>query len=332
MLKWTLNPIKLPLHTKWKISRGEVQEKVNYIVEVSNGVNTGLGEVALPTASQEQDQIPFLFKNLPLNDFGSLNKIIETPMPSPLKFGLTSAWTHLHANKLNQSVSQYLQQHPEMKITTSHSIPILSSTDRKNFVNNFNLSRFQSIKVKIDRSDPVSPCIETYKLTNKPLRVDANQSFQSKKEVLDWIKELKGIPIEFIEQPLPVNYVDDSVSLKQSCSLPIIGDESITDQIEPEKWKKQFDGINLKLMKSGSYQTLIKQREIAKKEGLLTMIGCMIESSLGISCALHIASHFDYYDLDSTLLIAQDPYSLIEEKNGELSLKRDLKSYTPNKD
>ena len=72
------------------------------------------------------------------------------------------------------------------------------------------------------------------------------------------------------------------------------------------------------MMKAGGYLRAIKQLRQAKSLGLKTMLGCMVETSLGISSALNIAGGVDYFDLDGCLLIKEDPYKLISEENGKI--------------
>lgn len=321
MIQWTLYPIKLPLKFTWKISRGEVSEKENFIIKAREDNEFALGEVALQTNSPGQDRILKIFEGLPQKEMQSLEDLFALKIPEPLRFGLTSAWTHLQAKQKQLCVSEYLNQKPILPIRTSFSLPILTASEREKYIKDHDLQRFSALKVKIAPDNPTQPCLDTYKLTQKPLRIDANQSFQSVEEVLTWMKTIQGIEVEFIEQPLPKEMVNESIELKKQSPFLIFGDESVTDQIDPELWKKQFHGINLKLMKSGSYQKLLAQREAAKEAGLKTMIGCMIESSLATSCALHIAQDFDYYDLDSSLFIKSDPYCLVEESSGGLNLQ-----------
>ena len=97
-----------------------------------------------------------------------------------------------------------------------------------------------------------------------------------------------------------------------------MADESITTGEVTSYYKERFDGINIKLMKSGGYFTAIKQIRQAKRLGLEIMIGCMIESSLGISSAMNLAYGLDYFDLDGMLIIQKDPFDLVHENNGML--------------
>jgi L-Ala-D/L-Glu epimerase len=75
----------------------------------------------------------------------------------------------------------------------------------------------------------------------------------------------------------------------------------------------------MKLMKAGGYMNGLKILNEARKHGLKTMIGCMIETTLGISSAMNICSNINYIDLDGSFIIKNEPFKLITENNGRLN-------------
>ena len=79
-----------------------------------------------------------------------------------------------------------------------------------------------------------------------------------------------------------------------------------------------FDGVNVKLMKAGGYLNGIRLLKEAKANKMQTMIGCMVETTLGISAGMHLCSLADYVDLDSFLLLKNEPFNKIHEMDGEL--------------
>ena len=163
---------------------------------------------------------------------------------------------------------------------------------------------------------------EIKKHTNKKLRIDANEGFDSLSEFLRFEEAIKDFNIEFIEQPFPVHFKQEYKELKKQSIFEIIADESVEDDFHPEELCEMFHGVNIKLMKAGGLLRAKELLEKAKSYGLKTMIGCMIESSLGISEALYLAHLADYLDLDGHLLISNDPYpDMIEFKNGFLKIR-----------
>jgi L-alanine-DL-glutamate epimerase-like enolase superfamily enzyme len=119
---------------------------------------------------------------------------------------------------------------------------------------------------------------------------------------------------------MPSSLTEESVYLKKYAPFPLFADESITAEADFSVLKKMFDGVNVKLMKAGGYLNGIRLLREAKKQNMQTMIGCMVETTLGISSAMNLCSLADYVDLDSFLLVKNEPFKLVEEHGGKLSL------------
>jgi len=81
-----------------------------------------------------------------------------------------------------------------------------------------------------------------------------------------------------------------------------------------------FDGVNIKLDKSGGILEAFKMLQMARALGLKTMLGCMVSSSVSVTAAAHLSPLVDYADLDGNLLIANDPFRGVQVKNGKLLL------------
>ncbi len=144
----------------------------------------------------------------------------------------------------------------------------------------------------------------------KTVRVDANEGWRTKEHALEMIEWLaKDGHIEFIEQPMPAaTPAKDWVWLKQRSPLPILADESYHLAKDVPQVAECFHGVNVKLAKSGGISGGFEALSSARKAGLKTMLGCMIESSILITAAAHLAELCDYLDLDGNILITNDPY------------------------
>ena len=126
--------------------------------------------------------------------------------------------------------------------------------------------------------------------------------------------------IQFVEQPMPAaTPVKDWVWLKQRSPLPIFGDESYHLAKDIAEAAECFHGVNVKLVKTGGISGGFEALQAARKAGLKTMIGCMIETSILISAAAHLAELCDYLDVDGNILITNDPYLGVANANGLLS-------------
>lgn len=326
-LKWRIEKISLPLNFTWKISRNSSEVKENFIIHVSEGEYSARGEVAfnvrygesLESITKGFESFKLAMQSQDILSAQDLQKqMLDLKLDKSLRFGIESAWTHLQCEKKNISVSKYLGLEQREKSPTSFSLPILQKDEIAAFIDRWQLLRFPFLKVKVNENalELVQEVAKAYK---GPLRVDANEAWQTAGEVLSFLEKAAGINIEFIEQPLPAHLHDELLKLKQSCPIPLVADESILDEGVSEYHAERFHAVNIKLMKSAGYIAAVEQLKKARELGLQTMLGCMVETSLGISSALHIAQDVDYIDLDGFLFL-KDPFGLVKEQEGVLQL------------
>jgi len=153
------------------------------------------------------------------------------------------------------------------------------------------------------------------------VRIDANEGWATKEEALNMIEWFAADRhVQFVEQPLPASTpVKDWAWLKQRSPLPIFGDESYHLASDAAQAAECFHGINVKLIKAGGIIQGLEALQAARRAGLLTMLGCMIETSVLISAGAHLAALCDYLDLDGNLLITNDPYTGVTAEKGILS-------------
>ena len=156
---------------------------------------------------------------------------------------------------------------------------------------------------------------------NKPVRVDANEGWPTKEEALerlDWLA--RDGHIQFVEQPMPATTnPKDLIWLKQRSPLPLIADESYHHAGDVAHCAECYHGVNVKLVKTGGVSGGFEALRAARQAGLKTMVGCMIETSVLISAAAHLAELCDFLDLDGNILITNDPYVGVTADKGILS-------------
>jgi L-Ala-D/L-Glu epimerase / N-acetyl-D-glutamate racemase len=159
---------------------------------------------------------------------------------------------------------------------------------------------------------------------NKPVRVDANEGWKTREQALrmiEWVAQ--DGHIQFVEQPMPRGTAaKDMVWLKENSPLPLFADESYHTANDLAHCAECFHGVNVKLVKTGGVTVACDALQAARKAGLKTMIGCMIETSVLISAAAHLAELADYLDIDGNLLITNDPYAGVTSENGILSFAK----------
>ena len=176
--------------------------------------------------------------------------------------------------------------------------------------------RFHRLKLKLGGRDGLD--VERVRAvrasTDLPLQVDVNE-YWSFDEALDALPELAGMAVQYCEQPLAAGD-PQGPELKRRSPLPIYVDEDCHTLADIPSCAERAHGVNIKLAKSGGIREAVRIAHAARALGLGVMLGCMIESGLGIAPACQIASLCDHVDLDGNLLLADDPSPGIELVDG----------------
>jgi L-alanine-DL-glutamate epimerase-like enolase superfamily enzyme len=156
---------------------------------------------------------------------------------------------------------------------------------------------------------------------DKTVRIDANEGWKTREEALssiEWFALDKHI--EYVEQPMPAaTNPKDLAWLKERSPMPLFADESYISAKDISLCADCYHGVNVKLIKTGGITGAFEALQAAKKAGLQTMIGCMIESSVLISAGAHLAELSDHLDIDTNLLITNDPFQGVTAENGMIS-------------
>jgi L-alanine-DL-glutamate epimerase-like enolase superfamily enzyme len=174
------------------------------------------------------------------------------------------------------------------------------------------------IKVGLDNDKEMIGTIR--KITDKVLRVDANEGWKKKELALERIKWLQDQNVEFIEQPMPAAQFDDIKWLRDKVNMPIIADESVIRLSDLTTLAQAYDGINIKLMKCTGVREALRMIHTARALNMKIMMGCMIESAVAISAAAQLSPLIDYADLDGNVLITNDPFDGVRNIKGKLTL------------
>jgi L-alanine-DL-glutamate epimerase-like enolase superfamily enzyme len=175
------------------------------------------------------------------------------------------------------------------------------------------------IKMGIGKDEDTLKAIRA--VTRKPLRIDANEGWQTKEEAvakIKWLEQDGGV--EFVEQPMKAEMIEETRWVRQRVKMPLIADEACTDATLIPKLAGAFDGINVKLDKAGGILESHRWISIAKALGMKTMLGCMVSSSCTVTAAAHLSPLVDYADLDGNLLISNDPFHGVKVNKGRLIL------------
>lgn len=182
--------------------------------------------------------------------------------------------------------------------------------------------RYPRLKLKLGGPDDAATLAALREVApQKPVRLDANEAWKTREEALRKLEWLAGDGnIELVEQPMPATADPaDQAWLKERSPLPLMADESYVYAGDVERCAAGFHAVNVKLVKCGGISAGMQALRTARAAGLKTMLGCMIESSLLISAAAHLAGLTDYLDLDGNLLITNDPFRGVGCRDGVLS-------------
>jgi L-alanine-DL-glutamate epimerase-like enolase superfamily enzyme len=177
-------------------------------------------------------------------------------------------------------------------------------------------ARFRRLKLKLGGGDGLDAdrVRAVRAITGLPLQVDVNEGW-SLAEALEALPQLAELGVEYCEQPLPASD-PGGPELKARSPLPIYVDEDCHTLADVAACAERSHGINIKLAKSGGIREAVRMAHAARALGLGVMLGCMVESGLGIAAGAQIASLCDHVDLDGNLLLAEDPWPGVELVDG----------------
>lgn len=330
MITWQLEELNLELIFPWVLSRGSSSKKLNYCVKAQMGDFIGRGEVA-PNLRYGENRIDTerffgsfreCLKTKDIDSLESLTRVLESDfidMPTSLRFGIEAAYLDLLSQTSEVSLSELTGFKLVEGVETLFSVPLMEPSELEEFYETNNLKRFHHLKVKIDSSESSAQLLrDICQIHNGVIGVDANEAFGDIKQVVSTFKKIPLEKIAFLEQPFLAKDHYKCRHLKKELPLVLMADESITSGQVYDDITIDYHAINIKLMKSGSFFKAKRQLVQARALGLKVMIGCMIESTLGIRNALLLASRADWVDLDGFLFIKNDPFGLLYEKESRI--------------
>jgi L-Ala-D/L-Glu epimerase len=176
--------------------------------------------------------------------------------------------------------------------------------------------RFKRLKLKLGGRDGLDAerVRAVHGVAGVPLQVDVNEAWELD-EALDVLPQLAALGVEYCEQPLVAGDLHGP-RLKASSPIPIYVDEDCHTLADVAACAERAHGINVKLAKSGGIREAVRMVHAARALGLGCMLGCMVESGLGIAAGAHVSSLFDHVDLDGNILISHDPWPGVEFADG----------------
>ena len=323
--------LNLQLVHPWAIARGRPSTVATTVIAELTAADgtTGIGEAAPTTRYKESPKSVTAFfgkvdpRGLSFKDIGGSMTYLDTVSPHDMsaKCALNLALLDGAAKRARKPAHEFLGLgFRENSHISSFTIGIDTPEVVRQKV--AEAARFPILKLKMGLAGDR----ETFQALReiapaKPVRVDANEAWKTKEQALEQIEWLaRDGNVQYVEQPMPATAsVKDWLWLKQRSPLPIFADESYHVVKDLAHVQECFHGVNVKLVKTGGLSAGLEALQAARKAGLKTMIGCMIETSVLISAAAHLADLCDYLDLDGSVLIKNDPYEGVSNTAGGLS-------------
>ena len=179
--------------------------------------------------------------------------------------------------------------------------------------------QYPILKIKLGTDRDVEILRTIRDTTDREIRVDANCGW-TLKQTVRMLPVLEEFGVTVLEQPLPADQLDGLGEIRRRADVPVIADESCETAADIPPLVGKVDGINIKLAKCGSLREAIRMIAIARAHGMTVMVGCMIESSIGITAAAHFTPLVDIVDLDGAALLADDPFVGATIDGGQVSL------------
>ncbi|MDX2000693.1 MAG: dipeptide epimerase [Thermoanaerobaculia bacterium] len=313
------------LHLKhaFRLSRGVSESRRNLLVEIADGGFVGRGEAA-PIARYGQDvessarAVAVMAERLGDPRFyHDAAQRAAVPGESAAEAAVDLALHDLLGQRLGVPLYELWGLDPGTTPPTSFTIGL--DTPERVVEKVAEAGDFEILKIKLGSPRDREILEAVRAVTTQTLRVDANEgwSFDEALANLEW---LAALGVEMVEQPLPAAELEASRELRKHSPLPIWADESVHRPADLPRIAEAFDGINLKLMKCGGLGPARELIATARAHGLGVMLGCMIESSIGITAAAHLSPLVDAADLDGNLLVTDDPFVGVRVVGGRLKL------------
>ncbi len=324
-MKLALHEFELPLKHPFTIARGTVTSQPTLIVELSQDGKSGFGEATVNTfyaaslgdMKKRLADIQSVISEYRLTDpveFWELcnEHLSDAPfMLSALDCAAHDLWGKLEGAPVHQLWGLDLARAVPSSFTIGiDTIETMRSKLREE-------PGWPVYKIKLGTREDVQIVQALRQDTEVLFRVDANCGWKGD-EAVALSCELSRQGVEFIEQPLDRDLDQVQERLFKDSALPLIADESCVAETDILLCVDRFHGVNIKLSKCGGLTPARRMITAARDNGLKVMVGCMTESSVGISAAAQLAPLIDYADLDGAVLLAQDTARGVEVDRGAL--------------
>jgi L-Ala-D/L-Glu epimerase len=317
-------PITLELETPFRIAHGTSVVRENVLVRIRAGGLEGLGEAA-PVRQHHETQAGVIeyLASLSLPDDPFLLEDVMASLPpgsQAAKAAIDIALHDLQGKALGVPLYRLWGLNPARAPQTSFTLglgPVAEVQARACTA----AERFSILKLKLDADEAGSLALvrAVREAVDSRLVADANCAWTAE-QALRLIPALADLGLEWIEQPLAEDDLEGLERLHGTSPLPIFADEPVRTARDIVRLAGRVDGVNIKVMKAGGLREARRMIAVARAHDMQVMLGCMVETSLGITAASHLAPLVDWADLDGNLTVTNDPFVGTRVERGALIL------------
>jgi L-alanine-DL-glutamate epimerase-like enolase superfamily enzyme len=322
-MKMEAEPITLNLQTPFRIAHGTSHARYNVLIRISDGKHQGLGEAA-PVRQHHETQegvLEYLASLPPLTGTPfHLEELLSDlpPGSQSARAAIDIALHDLIGKRLGIPLYRLFGLNPGASPPTSMTVSIGTPEEVRGWARDA-AERFSILKLKLGREHTLEIVQAVRAATDARLVADANCAW-TVDQAASLIPALADLGLEWIEQPLPEDDLDGLRRLRETSPIPIFADEPVRTARDIPRLAGCVDGVNIKVMKAGGLREALRMIAVARAHDLQVMLGCMLETSLGITASAHLAPLVDWADLDGNQTVANDPFTGVQVEEGRLVL------------
>lgn len=327
-LNLTFEPYELKLRHAFNLAKNQRTTTPDVQVQIEYDGMIGYGEASMPPYLGESVESVCNFLNsLDLSQFADpfriedIHDYMDTVADGnrAAKASVDIALHDLTGKIMGQPWYKIWGLNPEKTPCTSFTISYDANPDEMR-AKIAETAPFKVVKIKmgLDHDKEITEAFRA--VSDVPICVDANQGWNDKEKALEmchWLAERNCL---FVEQPMPKEMFEETAWLRERSPLPIIADEAIQRLSDVKRASEAYDGINIKLMKSTGMHEAYQMATLARALGMKVMLGCMTETSCGVTAAAQLSPLVDWADLDGNLLIANDRFDGLKIVEGKIIL------------
>lgn len=326
-LQLSFAPYELQLRHAFNLAKSSRTTTPDVLVKIEwNGVK-GYGEASMPPYLGESiASVTKFLSSLDMTQFTDpfrmedIHDYLDSVAPDnrAAKASVDIALHDLTGKIMGQPWHKIWGLNPEITPNTSFTIGI--DTPEVVRVKVGEAAPYKILKVKMGLDNDQQTVDVIRQMTDRPICVDVNQGWTDKHKALEMCHWLAERNCQFVEQPMPKEMLDETAWLRERSPLPIVADEFLQRLPDVRRAYGAYDAINIKLMKSTGMREAKLMAELARSLGMDVMLGCMTETSCGISAAAQLSPLAKWADLDGNLLIANDCFDGVKIVDGRVVL------------